>query len=108
MTIPSASEAAAKVAKVAGATHSSAKDVKKESTVARVLGAGTYIWSAHQSFHCINTNRYRWYRRVDDFPPRRHDRKAFDEQPGQGTAVHALLDGPQLIDAHHRLHPHRN
>ena len=108
MTIPSASEAAAKVAKVAGATHSSAKDVKKESTVARVLGAGTYIWSAHQSFHRTNIDRYRWYCRVDDFPPCRHDRKAVDEQPGQGTTFHTLLNGLQLIDAHHRSHLHPN
>lgn len=42
MTVPSPSEAAAKVANAAVATQSSAKDFKKESTAARFLGAGMY------------------------------------------------------------------
>ena len=37
---PSVSDAAAKVADVAAGTKSSAKDIKKESTTARMLGAG--------------------------------------------------------------------
>jgi hypothetical protein len=44
---PSASEAAAKAAEKAAAvvagTSSSAKDFKKESTIARVLGAGRFF-----------------------------------------------------------------
>jgi hypothetical protein len=39
---PSPKEAVAKVAQVAAGTQSSAKDYKRESTMARVLGAGTF------------------------------------------------------------------
>jgi hypothetical protein len=38
--VPSPSDAAAKVAQVAAGTNSSASSYKKESTMARVLGAG--------------------------------------------------------------------
>ena len=56
---PSPSEAAAKVAQVAAGTKSSAKDYKKESTTARVLGAGSAGIAELMVFHPVDTTAKR-------------------------------------------------
>jgi hypothetical protein len=63
MTLPSVSEAAkkveAKVAAVATGTTSSAKDVKKEKTTARILGAGCAGLAELAVFHPVDTTAKR-------------------------------------------------
>ncbi|KAF9732063.1 hypothetical protein PMIN01_09992 [Paraphaeosphaeria minitans] len=59
MTVPSASEAAAKVANAAAGTKSSAKEFKKESTAARFLGAGTAGIAELMIFHPVDTTAKR-------------------------------------------------
>ncbi|KAF1979140.1 mitochondrial carrier [Bimuria novae-zelandiae CBS 107.79] len=59
MTVPSPSEAVAKVANVAVATQASAKDFKKESTAARFLGAGTAGIAELMIFHPVDTTAKR-------------------------------------------------
>jgi len=56
---PSPSEAAAKVAQVAAGTSSSAKVYKKESTTARVLGAGCAGIAELMVFHPVDTTAKR-------------------------------------------------
>lgn len=52
---PSVSDAAAKVADVASSTKSSAKEIKKEKTAARMLGAGMYTWTGQWMMHHMLT-----------------------------------------------------
>ncbi|KAF2660181.1 mitochondrial carrier [Lophiostoma macrostomum CBS 122681] len=56
---PSASEAASKAAAVVAGTSSSAKDFKKESTIARVLGAGSAGIAELAVFHPVDTTAKR-------------------------------------------------
>ena len=56
---PSVSDAAAKVADVAASTKSSAKDFKKESTTARMLGAGCAGIAELMVFHPVDTTAKR-------------------------------------------------
>lgn len=56
---PSVSDAAAKVADVAAGTKSSAKDIKKESTTARMLGAGCAGIAELMVFHPVDTTAKR-------------------------------------------------
>ena len=46
---------------------SAAKDFKRESTAARLLGSGTKVESFHQTI--ADLRRKRWYCRVGHFPP---------------------------------------
>lgn len=56
---PSVPEVATKVANVAAGTKSSATDVKKESTVARLLGAGSAGIAELMVFHPVDTTAKR-------------------------------------------------
>jgi hypothetical protein len=56
---PSPSEAAAKVAQAAAGTQSSAKDFKRESNTARVLGAGCAGIAELMIFHPVDTTAKR-------------------------------------------------
>lgn len=80
---PSPSEAAAKVAQAAAGTQSSAKEYKRESNTARVLGAGAIAQSLIE--FVANWRRMRGNCGAHDLPPRRYYCKAVDEQLWQGT-----------------------
>lgn len=77
-------KAAAKV--VAVAAGASAKDIEKESTAARILGAGIHI--ARQSIYvdmALTQYRLRRHRRTPRLSPRRHNRQTSHVQPEQSN-----------------------